>query len=306
VRHDSIVLVVCVGRPVADQCRLWHDVPPAVVWTEVRSDVSAWERRIRAAPAAFDADASGRRNVRSAELAVPDGAGQRDFRRAVHAVPDGAAVQWLQGRAAFQWLPEPAAVSHAVDNAHPADAKPRVQLYAPEAIDKEKPRVTEEPPAGKKPAATFPVIPQFAEVKTNVYAGLRPGAAGLDWLQSNRLGTVVCLHSPGEDPAADKKETEARGLRFFAIEVSPQNLTKEGFDGFIKLVRDNAEKGIFVYDRDGSIAGPMWYLYLRMGEYLDDEPAQLRARSLGLQTNREGLQRDMWVAVQKLLSENNP
>jgi hypothetical protein len=94
-------------------------------------------------------------------------------------------------------------------------------------------------------------------------------------------------------------------LRYVAVEVSPQNLTKEGFDAFIKLIRENAEKGVFVYDRDGSLAGPIWYLYLRWGEFLDDDAAQLRARSLGLQTTRDGAQRDMWLAVQKLLSENN-
>jgi protein tyrosine phosphatase (PTP) superfamily phosphohydrolase (DUF442 family) len=184
------------------------------------------------------------------------------------------------------------------------DVKPRVQLYAPEAVP-DRPRITEDPPAAKRPGATFPAIPQFAEVKANVYSGLRPGAAGLDWLQSNRLGTVVNIRLAGEDDATDRKETEARGLRYVAVEVSPQNLTKEGFDAFIKLIRENAEKGVFVYDRDGSLAGPIWYLYLRWGEFLDDDAAQLRARSLGLQTTRDGAQRDMWLAVQKLLSENN-
>jgi hypothetical protein len=118
------------------------------------------------------------------------------------------------------------------------DAKPSIRLYAPEAVDKEKSRTPAEPPIEKKSAAAFPPIAQFADVKTNVYAGLRPGAAGLDWLQSNRLGTVVHIHGPGEDGAADRKETEARGIRYYAIEVSPQNLTKEGFDGFIRVIRE--------------------------------------------------------------------
>jgi protein tyrosine phosphatase (PTP) superfamily phosphohydrolase (DUF442 family) len=185
------------------------------------------------------------------------------------------------------------------------DVKPRVQLYAPEAVEKEKPKISENVAPDKKPSGTFPAIPQFAEVKTNVYTGLRPGNQGLEWLQSNRVGTVVNIRTPGDDDEAEKKETEARGMRYVAVEVSPQNLSKEGVDGFIKLVRESADKGVFVYDKDGSLAAPIWYLYLRWGEFLDDDAAQLRARSLGLQNNRDGAQREMWLAVQKLLSENN-
>ena len=181
------------------------------------------------------------------------------------------------------------------------DAKPRVQLYAPESIEKE------EPPLSRKPSvrATFPPIAQFAEVKEKIYAGLPPGKDGLDWLHSNRVGTIVNIRSPGEDDGADRKETEARGIRYIAVEVSPQNLTKEGFDGFIKLVRESSQQGVFVYDRDGSLAGSMWYLYLRWAEFLDDDAAQLRSRPLGLENTRDGQHRDMWLAVQKLLSENN-
>jgi hypothetical protein len=90
------------------------------------------------------------------------------------------------------------------------DVKPRVQLYAPEAVP-DRPRITEDPPAAKRPGATFPAIPQFAEVKANVYSGLRPGAAGLDWLQSNRLGTVVTFGSPARtmQPTARKPKLAA-------------------------------------------------------------------------------------------------
>ena len=58
-----------------------------------------------------------------------------------------------------------------------------------------------------------------------------------------------------------------------------------------------------VFDEDGSLAGAMWYVFLRLGESIDDEPAQIRARALGLQTNREGRHIEMWLAVQKLLSQ---
>ena len=179
------------------------------------------------------------------------------------------------------------------------EAPPRIQLYAPEPIEKEK------APLDRKPQirSTFPVIAQFAEAKANVYAGLRPGIDGFDWLQTNKVGTIVQVRLFGEDDSADKKAAEDRGMRYIAFEVSPVTLTKEKADEFIKLIREGSERGIFVYDQDGSLAGSMWYLYLRFGETLNDETAQLRARGLGLQNTRDGQFRDMWLAVQKVLSE---
>ena len=186
------------------------------------------------------------------------------------------------------------------------DAPPRIQLYAPEPIDKEVPRPTNEPPL-KKPSAqrSFPAIPQFAEAKENVYAGLRPSLDGLDWLQTNGVQTVVQIRAFGADDSAVRREIESRKMRYVAFEVSPGKLTKGRVDEFIKLVRDGAKQGIFIYDQDGSLAGSMWYLYLRQGEILDDDPAQLRARQLGLSHDRTDNHREMWLAVQKLLSENN-
>ncbi|MBI2803800.1 MAG: hypothetical protein HYX68_02300 [Planctomycetes bacterium] len=182
------------------------------------------------------------------------------------------------------------------------DVPPRIQLYAPESLEKETPA-----PA-KKPSvqATLPPIPQFGVARDNLFTGLRPGLDGLDWLRDNRIATVVQLRLPGEDDSSDKKQVEDRGMRYVSLEISPESLTKDKADEFIKLIRDGARKGIFVYDQDGSLAGAMWYLYFRAGEFLDDDVAQLRARQLGLQGNRAGQHREMWLAVRKLLNENSP
>jgi hypothetical protein len=186
------------------------------------------------------------------------------------------------------------------------DVPPRIQLYAPETLENEKPNITPEPPVNGKPnvQATFPAIPQFSAPLANVFAGLRPPVDGFDWLQRNRVATVVNVRLPGEDDSADRKQVEARGMRYVPFEVSPMTLSKEKADEFIKLIRDNQKQGVFVYDRDGSLAGAMWYLQLRWGEILDDDAARLRAAPLGLQPNRDGPHRDMWLAVQKVLSEN--
>lgn len=186
------------------------------------------------------------------------------------------------------------------------DAPPRIQLYAPEPIDRENPGTSKEP-ATDKPSGqrSLPAIPQFAKDKENVYAGLRPSLDGLDWLQAEGVKMVVQIRLFGEDDSAAQKQVEKRGMRYIAFEVSPEVLSKEKADEFVQLIRAGAKQGIFVYDHDGSLAGSMWYLYMRMGEVLDDDAAKIRARSLGLQANREGQHREMWLAARKLLSENS-
>jgi hypothetical protein len=193
----------------------------------------------------------------------------------------------------------------ATEGREPAQTKPSIQLYAPEAIDK--PEATKEPPFAKKPSvqASFPSIPQFAVARDNAFAGFRPPLDGFDWLQQNGVQTVVNVRLGNTDDTADRTQVEKRKMQYVSFVVTPQTLTKEKADEFIKLIRDNAKQGIFVYDEDGSLAGSLWYLNFRWGEFLDDDAAQLRAGQLGLRPAGAGQHRDMWLAVQKLLSENN-
>jgi hypothetical protein len=193
----------------------------------------------------------------------------------------------------------------AAEGREPASSKPRVMLYAPEQI--EQADASKEPPLAKKPSvqASFPSIPQFAVARDNVYTGTRPPLDGLDWLAKNGVQTVVHVRLGTSDDAADRAQIEQRKMQYVSFTVTPQTLTKEKADEFIKLIRDNARQGIFVYDEDGSLAGALWYLNFRWGEFLDDDAAQLRARDLGLRSGADGQHRTMWVAVQKLLSENS-
>ncbi|MBI3822448.1 MAG: hypothetical protein HY289_07185 [Planctomycetes bacterium] len=174
------------------------------------------------------------------------------------------------------------------------ETKPGVQLYAPEKDD-EKPNAD----------TAFPPIAQFAVAQKNVYSGLRPSSDGLDWLKKKDVQTVVQLRQFGADDSADRKQVESRSMRYIAFEVTPQTLSKEKADEFIKLVRDGATAGIYIYDDDGSLAGAMWYLYMRYGEFHEDGAARLRAGQLGLRITGEGQHAEMWLAVQKVLSENS-
>jgi len=179
----------------------------------------------------------------------------------------------------------------------PKDAKK--QLYPPQIDD----GAAKTP---KLPTTSQPVgIPQFAYVNPKVAAGLRPAESdGLDWLQANNYRTVLFLRLPGEKDDADRKLAEKRGLKYVSIEVSPSLLTKELIDEFIKLVRDPQQQPLFVYDRDGALAGGLWYLWFRLVEEAPEDVARIRARTLGLREDREGAHLDMWQGVQKYLNDS--
>jgi protein tyrosine phosphatase (PTP) superfamily phosphohydrolase (DUF442 family) len=168
------------------------------------------------------------------------------------------------------------------------DVPPSIRLFAPEPIE----------------SSTQPLLPpiaQFGVAKDNVYVGDRPKLDGLEWLKNNRIATIIHIRRPDADDAGDRKQIEERGMKYIALDISPQTLTKEKAEEFIKLIRDHAKQGLFAYDDDGTLAGAMWYFHFRWGEFLADDASQLRTRDLGYR-----IPMDMMLAVQRVLGENNP
>jgi hypothetical protein len=145
-------------------------------------------------------------------------------------------------------------------------------------------------------------IPQFASVRPRVASGLKPSLEGLDWLRSNGYRTVLHIRRPGEDDTADRRQVEERrGMKYVSLELSPQNL-REAIDQFNHLVGEVSCLPLFVYDRDGTLQGFLWYLHFRIVDLASDEEARIRAGRLGLKENQSDEQREMWLAVQKYLS----
>jgi hypothetical protein len=172
------------------------------------------------------------------------------------------------------------------------------------------------PPADKAPAnppaesesktltPQLPVgIPDFAPaIPDRVAGGRKPALDGLDWLKANGYKSALLLRRPGDSDAADRKQFETRSLTFASLEISPATIA-QNVDDFAKIVGDAGNKPLFVYDADGSLAGPLWYLYFRKVEKLSDDAARLRATRLGFKETAEGSQRELWLAVQKMLSQ---
>jgi protein tyrosine phosphatase (PTP) superfamily phosphohydrolase (DUF442 family) len=158
----------------------------------------------------------------------------------------------------------------------------------------EKPRRSPELPVG---------IANFAEALPDVASGQRPMLDGLDWLKANGYRAVLQVRAPGENADADRRLFEQRGLKYLTLEVSPTTLTPQLVDEFNKIVTDPANRPLFVYDRDGSLAGALWYLHFRTAGKLSDEEARRKAAPLGLKEDADGASREMWLAVQKYLAD---
>lgn len=182
---------------------------------------------------------------------------------------------------------------------------PQVQLSAPEAVT---PSQSASPPNNKTPepprASNLPAgIPQFGMVREGVSAGLRPFDEGFDWLKSNGVKTVLHVHLPGEDDQSDRQQIEKRGMKYVALEVSPQTLERKTLEEFVAIVNNSSLHPLFAYDRDSSLAGGLWYGYFRLADMQPDDAARVRAGALGLRETRTGQHLEMWLALQKIFSD---
>jgi len=213
--------------------------------------------------------------------------------------------------------------SASIDAAGRSPVDPGVRLFAPEPAGPDSPRdttrlygpPTQEPPAAPMPSAPddpnaappLPVdIPGFAAAKDRVANGLQPFPDGIAWLQAHHYRTVLHVRAPGEDDSAARRQFERRDLRYLSLEASPETLNRDVVERFNRTVREEGDLPMFVYDRDGAVAGGLWYLHFRTAEGMTDERARSEAARLGFRPDGDGEQRTMWVAVQGYLSNLNP
>jgi protein tyrosine phosphatase (PTP) superfamily phosphohydrolase (DUF442 family) len=220
---------------------------------------------------------------------------QRNFEPPV-AVPQ--AQGWQPADTSVRLAPPQSTVTAPpADSARLLPPEPPAPVPAPAAP----PRVAEQ----RAPAPQLPVgIPQFALARDRVAAGLRPMLDdGLDWLQANGYRSVLHVKRPGEDDDADRRQVEKRGMRYLSLEASPQTLGRQVVEDFNRAVNDAAGYPLFVYDRDGALAGALWYLYFRTAEHAGDDVARVRAGALGLREDRDEGHREMWLAVQRFLGD---
>jgi hypothetical protein len=160
-------------------------------------------------------------------------------------------------------------------------------------------------PSSEEPPALNADVPGFTLVKPQVASGQKPFADGLNWLREKGYRTVLHVRLPGEEDTAARRQFEAKGFRYLSLDVSPLTLTPEVVDRFNRILTDSSNLPLYVYDRDASLVGGLWFLHFRTIDGLSNEKATAEAARLGFNPEADtGPHREMWLAVQKYLQTN--
>jgi uncharacterized protein (TIGR01244 family) len=161
-----------------------------------------------------------------------------------------------------------------------------------------------------KPGPTTPAlpvdIPAYAPVKDGIASGQTPFEDGFRWLKENEYRAVLFIREPGEEDSADKRRAEAAGLKYLNMEFSAKKVGQPAVDAFNAIIAEAANRPLFVYDRNGTRAGALWYLHFRIADRMSDEDARTKAAAHGLKTDKDSFNQPLWLAIQKYLSTQTP
>jgi protein tyrosine phosphatase (PTP) superfamily phosphohydrolase (DUF442 family) len=189
------------------------------------------------------------------------------------------------------------------------EKSPDVQLEPPVVASASPAEATAQKPAnGTDTRDTSPVldIPNFALARMRVATGFKPFPDGIAWLKSRGYTTVLHIRAPGENDAATQQKFQNQNLRYLSLEVSPELLNRDLVEKFNRLVTDSANQPLFVYDQDGSLAGALWLLHIRLSEGVSEDKARLEAERLGFKPNGAGNFKAMSEAVNRYLHTQKP
>jgi protein tyrosine phosphatase (PTP) superfamily phosphohydrolase (DUF442 family) len=166
-------------------------------------------------------------------------------------------------------------------------------------------------PKGDKAQPKESDVESLLRIRTaipEVSAGLKPfDLADFKWLRKKGYRALLHLRDPDKDDVVAPRFCEKQGMVYRDFPVSPKTLTAKLYDDFAQIVTDTNNYPLYVYDKDGTVAGGLWYLYFRLEKNEDDKKARDRARRLGLDFESDLKEhRDMVLAVEKVLSERKP
>jgi protein tyrosine/serine phosphatase len=106
-------------------------------------------------------------------------------------------------------------------------------------------------------------LPNFGEVTPKLYRGGQPGADGLEALKKMGVSIVVDMRSSKSDH--EQTAVTKLGIKYVSIPWHCPFPRDETFATFLKLMRENADKKVFVHCRLGDDRTGMAIAAYRMG-----------------------------------------
>jgi tyrosine-protein phosphatase SIW14 len=125
-------------------------------------------------------------------------------------------------------------------------------------------------------------IPNFGDVTLRLLRGGQPNHAGLEELKKRGVDIVVDTRSGRDQHSSEATEVAKQGMKYVAIPWHCPLPHDEPFAKFLKLMRDNPDKKVFVHCRLGDDrTGMMIAAYRMAAERWSADDAMLEMKYFG-------------------------
>jgi protein tyrosine phosphatase (PTP) superfamily phosphohydrolase (DUF442 family) len=178
-----------------------------------------------------------------------------------------------------------------------ASVNPPVPIPAPSAA----PETSTPTPAEKVSAAegaldNLPLIPtpngfqaagirRYASIAPSLAGGSSPSLEGLDYLKEKGCRTFVDLRKPSEVEPNFVDAVNDRNMDYLSLPILANRLEPSRLARFDNLIAHSENRPLYFCDTDGTRAGLVWYIHLRVVEQEDSQSAQVKAEEVGLTLN---------------------
>lgn len=125
----------------------------------------------------------------------------------------------------------------------------------------------------------------FLRVNEQFCTGGQPTKEDLARLKESGVRSILNLRRPEENPtelAEEERLAEGLGLRYFLLPVNVSDLRPEQADRFLEIVRDEANRPMYIHCVSANRVGGFWLIHRVLTDGWDFDKAEQEARKIGL------------------------
>ena len=154
------------------------------------------------------------------------------------------------------------------------------------------------PPIAPSTLDQVPGIRRFASVAPTVGGGSAPSIAGLDWLKEKGYRYYIDLRKGSEVEPNFAEAVNDRNMVYISLPIVANRLDSSRLARFDDLISQIDNRPLYFADSDGTRAGLLWYVHLRLVNQEDSQSATSKSEELGL-TATEQKQAEAYLATAK-------
>jgi protein tyrosine phosphatase (PTP) superfamily phosphohydrolase (DUF442 family) len=131
-------------------------------------------------------------------------------------------------------------------------------------------------------APQAPGIRRFASVAPAVSGGSAPSLEGLDWLKEKGYRTFIDLRRSSEIDLNFVDAVNDRNMVYISLPIVANRLETSRLARFDEMIAQSGNRPLYFCDSDGTRAGLVWYIHLRVVSEEDSQAASGKAEEIGL------------------------